>query len=190
MKFCVVGSCDGFAIAHGLCSRHYQAWRKYGDPNHVVLKQHHGKTLKERVEIYTQRGRGCWTWTGHKDPNGYGRLNVKNKPMLAHRLSYEVHVGPIPAGKVLCHRCDNPSCVNPAHLMVGEQADNVADMARKGRARKKGLKGSAHHQALLTEELVRTIRASDLSARELSESLGVSKTAIYEVRSRRTWKHI
>jgi len=72
---------------------------------------------------------GCWLWEGAPNKDGYGRV----RSVLAHRLFYERFVGSIPSGHVVCHKCDTPPCVNPDHLFVGLQRDNVRDMDSKGR---------------------------------------------------------
>lgn len=77
----------------------------------------------------------CWVWTGSNDGKGYGQISAGagRSPIKAHRLSWEIHNGQIPAGMVICHRCDNPKCVNPSHLFVGTQKDNMVDCATKNR---------------------------------------------------------
>lgn len=76
---------------------------------------------------------GCHIWTGVKNPKGYGSINFKGKNLRAHRISYTIYNGEIPYGLLVCHRCDNPPCVNPAHLFVGTASDNEQDKLSKGR---------------------------------------------------------
>ena len=77
---------------------------------------------------------GCWLWAASCGADGYGRIYATNGPKLAHRISYELHVGPIPDGLLVLHDCDTPACVNFEHLFLGSNADNSADMIRKGRS--------------------------------------------------------
>lgn len=93
----------------------------------------------------TDRSTGCWLWTGGRQtpsptsPSGYGKVQVNGRRVFAHRRAYELACGPIPVGLQVLHRCDTPLCIRPAHLFLGTQADNMADMAAKGRARNSAL---------------------------------------------------
>ncbi len=91
--------------------------------------------IEERFWQYVRKTRGCWIWTGARDLGGYGVIwfNATRRAYKAHRLSYEMHVGEIRAGLFICHRCDTPACVNPAHLFAGTAKDNAIDSSHKGR---------------------------------------------------------
>lgn len=93
------------------------------------------KTLRSRFEDKYQfdKDTGCWNWTAYKDEHGYGTFWFNNIMTKAHRVSFELYVDPIPKGMYILHTCDNPSCVNPLHLRVGTQQDNMDDMHSKGR---------------------------------------------------------
>jgi hypothetical protein len=101
-----------------------------------------GGPVSERFWRYVSKPvlEGCWEWTGAKDQSGYGRLasrtpDGRRTTVMAHRVSWEIHHGPIPPGLNPCHRCDNRGCSNPDHLFLGTQKDNVHDAIAKGRIR-------------------------------------------------------
>jgi len=129
----------------------------------------------------------CWWWSAAKDGCNYGRLGNKK----AHRVSYEMHFGKIPKGIYVCHSCDNPSCVNPEHLFLGTQKQNMLDMVRKGRQNK--AKGSKHGNAKLTEEIVNKIRNDYKiirSTRKLAKIYNISRSSIKFIVQYVSWRHI
>ena len=144
-------------------------------------------TASDRLaELSVAEESGCIRFTGHLDGEGYGRIMVARVKYMAHRLSYSLNKGPIPDGYVVRHKCDNPSCINPEHLEVGTQADNIADKVSRGRQ----ARGSGAGKAILTEESVREIRSSPLKVSELSTLYGVSVVPIRNILRRKTWQHV
>jgi hypothetical protein len=98
------------------------------------------RPLWDRFIEKVQKTDTCWIWTGASQDNRYGYLHVrnsKNPNALAHRVSWELHFGPVPDGMNVCHRCDNTRCVQPDHLFLGTQSENITDMHRKGRWKRK-----------------------------------------------------
>jgi hypothetical protein len=91
------------------------------------------KTVAERFWELVQKSEGCWVWQGNIDDDGYGRFGSKGTVKQAHRVSWEIINGPIPEDVCVLHKCDNPPCVRPDHLFLGDRGDNAKDMASKGR---------------------------------------------------------
>ncbi len=152
------------------------------------------KTNEERFWAKVDR-RGsddCWEWQGYCHPLGYGHFckriekNV-NKKVLAHRFSYELHNGQISKGKLVCHKCDNPPCVNPKHLHEGTQSINIRDSVRRGRFNRNRSRGSECYGSKLTNSDVRSIRIDNRSNRKTASTYGVSETTIRHIKSGKTW---
>lgn len=152
---------------------------------------------RERIEDkfwrYVRKTDGCWLWTGTK-LLGYGRIYVPGtmRTTSAHRLSYEMHKGPIPPGLFVCHSCDTPACVNPDHLWAGTSEENSKDRHAKGRTRVQ--RGEKQGHARLTEGQVREIRAlyaaGGTSYYKLADRFGVHWMTICHIVKRATWKHV
>lgn len=135
----------------------------------------------------------CWEWRGPVNGNGYGRFVVKNEHRLAHRISYKYFVGEIPEGKVVCHTCDNRICVNPHHLWVGTQSDNLKDASDKGRMFRPNTNGERNGNRKLCESDVRTIRAMFRGGQKryrIAQHFKVSPSTIGEIISGKIWKDV
>lgn len=145
-------------------------------------------SLVDRMTAQTMRTEGCWEWIGHIGQRGYGQVKDKYKTKLAHRVAYELANGPVPEGMRVCHRCDNPVCVNPAHLFLGTDADNMQDKAAKGRCNPE--RGEKHHAAKLTEMQALDILVSTLKGKDLALMYGVSPATISDIKTGRKWGHL
>ena len=141
---------------------------------------------------------GCLLWLGFKDKIGRGFIKgVGRAPMLASRAAWSIAHGEISPGQCVCHRCDNPTCVNVEHLFLGTQTENVADMMAKKRSSKgksaRGRRGERHGCAVLTWQQVDEIRAryaaGGVMQRELAAEFGVARQAIGYVIRGKLWRH-
>lgn len=140
---------------------------------------------KSRFWAKVDKSSDCWEWTGAKKPTGYGLCTVKRKIHRAHRLSYEMAYGPIPDGLCVCHRCDNPSCVNPDHLFLGTIEDNMRDMVSKGRNSDR--RGAKNAMAKLNSGQAAFIRSSNMRQSWLATMFGVSNALIHNIKNGRHW---
>lgn len=151
------------------------------------------RPLEVRFWEKVKRGPGCWPWQGTISAGRYGVLGrVGGGNIYAHRLSYELTNGPIPDGLQVMHTCDNPPCVNPAHLMVGSQRDNVADMCAKGRGRYRAHRGEQNGRAVLNATAAREIRdyhaTGDWTIADLARLYSVGETTIRSIVQGRRWR--
>jgi len=137
----------------------------------------------------------CWEWSGTKDGHGYGKISMLGRgysPVKAPRVSWVLHYGAIPDGMYICHICDNPSCVNPQHLMMGTPKDNTQDMWQKGRDNHVSW-GNAWARKLTPKDVVRIREIASVgnrSNRSLGLEYGVSGHTIGEIIKRKTWKGV
>lgn len=125
----------------------------------------------------------CWEWQAHRN-GGYGVIGWGGRDQKAHRVSWSIVNGPIPEGLCVCHRCDNPGCVNPAHLFLGTHADNMLDREIKGRANRPSFAGERNSQAKLTSENVNNILSSAETSPVLAKRYGVSASSIRRIKTR------
>jgi hypothetical protein len=154
--------------------------------------------LRRRLMVkVTQRTTGCWEWTAARDSKGYGRtyFHPLRKYFAAHRAMWIAEYGPIRPGLLVCHRCDNPPCINPEHLFLGTPADNTKDMMQKGRHRKRAYypKGSDHAMAKLDEVGVRKLyelHRRGIVRKEIALIMGVSPSTVKAIVTGRLWTHL
>lgn len=132
---------------------------------------------------------GCWDWTAFRNHDGYGMFGVGRKAVSAHRVAFLLFNGDIPAGLCVLHTCDRPACVNPQHLYVGTQLQNIRDRVERGRSR--APIGEEHGMAKLTRadvEMIRAEIAAGCVQERLAERYGVTPTTISAIKVRRLWR--
>ena len=179
------------------CSKPFEQYACVGPNKYCSRDCHRLNQASQRSRIFWEhidRTDSCWLWTGYCPPGGYGRIGARPS-ITTHRLSWELHNGPIPAGLCVCHKCDVPRCVNPDHLFLGTNTDNLRDAANKGRT----ASGSrvAHHcrPDLLKLSADKVISIRELAAageqqKVLAARFGVHRSVISRVIARKRWGHI
>lgn len=186
--------CDKPYGRGGLCEKHSSRQRRTGTTDagpraHLPVEVRFWKFVEKAGPD------DCWLWTGctTAPPWRYGVIAAgkRCKQLRAHRVSWEIANGcQVPDGMVVMHMCDNPPCVNPAHLKLGTYAENTADMMAKGRKVDLGAPGVRNCNAVLTPDLVRYIRASDKNNQELADEIGVTRATVRKARLGLNWSHV
>lgn len=144
-----------------------------------MVRRHIQNIIDLCNRVFPNETTGCWEWRGSSDKRGYGYIVLEKKIWRAHRLSFYLSTGRHLGKFHVCHKCDNPACVNPDHLFLGTDADNVIDCIAKGR-----------REVKLTPTKVRKIRTSPLNNMQTARKLKVNYSTLRAVREGRTWKHV
>lgn len=156
------------------------------------MKWTKSESLKTRIASRTRKRKsGCIEWTGYVEPTGYGTMRFQGKRLKAHRAAWIAEFGKIPDGMQVLHKCDNRICMNPDHLFIGSQRDNMLDMIAKGR--KVVHSGESHWGAKLTEKDVLYIRervSNGAKQSELADEFGMRLQSINDIVRRKIWAHI
>lgn len=193
MAVCSFDGCGRPINARGYCRGH-RGQLERGEKLRPLQVQHHGYSEKKRflMRVGEPTATGCREWTGSiRQVKWHGQWrNAEGSIELTHRAAWRIFVGPIPEGMFVLHKCDNPLCVNPNHLFLGSQSDNLRDMWSKDRAKPGVSLGEKHGMSKLTADQVLEIRSSSASGADLARKLGVTQTTISEIRRRKTWNHL
>lgn len=164
--------------------------RKLYSPGAETSDEHLARRLANGLESAPDGE--CWQWRRHRNNHGYGKLTINGRGYYAHRLAHELSKGPIPVGFDVMHECDNPACINPAHLIAGPRSKNMADCHKRGRSRipSPRMTGETNGSAKLTAAAVSSIRqliADGLSQSSIARRFGVSQSNISKIKCGKGW---
>lgn len=162
--------------------------------NHTVLKYHLTEAVAARFWAKVDKSAGpdaCWPWTASLHGHGYGRFKLESYVQVgSNRMAYALHHKADPGPLCVCHSCDNRPCCNPAHLWLGTNDDNMADMAAKGRSKTPPSKGAQNGNAKLSEAQIETVKAMIRAGKtniEIARPFGVTHQLISRIRRGRAW---
>lgn len=145
--------------------------------------------MEQRLLTKINKTTTCWNWTGYIGTHGYGKIGVDYDTKFVHRLAFEIWKHPIPNNMIVRHICDNRVCINPDHLILGTQQDNMNDKVERNRQ----AKGEKHGRVKLTAQDVREIKillGFDISTQKVADMYNVHKSTIMFIKNGRNWKHI
>ena len=186
--WCAIGGCSRSRLARGWCSLHYQRWKRHGDPMVQGIARVDGTAIERfTAKVAIALPGGCWEWTAHRHHrHGYAEFWYEDRWQRAHRVSWMLFRGPIPRTRHVLHDCDNPPCVNPDHLYLGTNDDNVRDRMVRGRH----ARGERAGGARLTEGDVHNIRRrydDGESGASIARDFGIHSTHALAIGKRRRW---
>ena len=181
--------CHRPLYGRGLCSAHYYQMKKAGTLNTQHFRRA-GGSAEDRLRWHgwDVTDDGCWEWKGSRGRRGYGQVRVGGKSRKAHRLAYEVWNGPIPKGLYVCHSCNNPPCINPAHLRTGTHADNMTDRSLAGHYGGK-YSGASKLDADKVRQ-IRKMREAGATYPQIASKFGVKRGAVGDIIRGKTWAHV
>ena len=145
-------------------------------------------SVKEKLDYYSipEPNSGCWLWIGGATTVGYGKIFANGFVRLSHRVSYEEYKGAIPEGMLVLHKCDTPACINPEHLFLGTNKENMQDASRKGRTSF----GEKNGSSKITEKDAILILNSAQSVSILSRKYNITETSIRNIKNGDKWSYL
>lgn len=165
--------------------------------NHIKIKKTCKQKFEEKIDkngpvVYSWLSR-CWIWIGLVLNSGYGQFWFENKKWQAHRMSYEIYIGPIPGKFLVCHKCDNRQCINPDHLFLGDHRDNALDSVRKGRAAACNQEGENNPNVKNNRQIIEEIRKKYIprkySLDKIAKEYDLAPQTVHDIVRRKIWKN-
>ena len=186
LKACSIDGCDSPRKSRGWCTKHYKRYLRNGDPLKTVISQK-GEGVRWVQAVALNPPEGCALWPFGVSSHGYGSVTWDGSRVLAHRLALMLHTVEDPKGRQALHGpCHNPRCCNPLHLSWGTAKENAADRLRDGTDRR----GEKSATAKLTEADVILIRKDARPQRAIAQSYGISQSAVWMIKTKKSWEHV